>query len=192
MSTSPREVAYSLWGRVLCNPGCEGPPKRLLGPKVDNGTLFTSTQPQLPGEHGLWVCCCHPKIFQCLCNTSAFAPSSLTPRLRTSPWGCCVPSRDPRAEVLGCLPDWVLEALWENCPVSSLDLLFLSLIGKKLCSLAAPPFCPESLTHRKSPPRPVLTWPPPRRPLPGLSSYCLSPLRSETPSKSADPSLSSF
>ena len=191
MSTSPREVAYSPWGRVLCNPGCEGPRKRPLGSKVDDGTLFTRCSLSSQESMGFASVAVILKSL-CLCSTRAFAPSSLTPCLRTSPWGCCVPSRDPRAEVLGCLPDWVLEAIWENCPVSSLDLLFLSLIGKKLCSLVVPPFCPESLTHRKSPPRPVLMCPPPRRPLPGLSSCCLSPLRSETPSRSADPSLSSF
>lgn len=133
-------------GRVLCKPGCDGPPTRPLRSKVENGTSFKSRQLQLPGalpRPPSWV-------------------------LLHAPWSCWVAGQRPQSGVSWFLPDLGVEVIWENCGFQTGLCFSSALPGRKLCSLMVSPFHPGVLTHRKCPPRPFLMWPP--TPLPGLPS----------------------
>lgn len=73
--------------------------------------------------------------------------------LGSAPRGSYVAIQRPRADVLGCLPDWVVEAMWENCLISSLDLLFLSPHWKKAVLSCGVSLSPRIVYPQKIPTR---------------------------------------
>lgn len=73
--------------------------------------------------------------------------------LGSAPRGSYVAIQRPRADVLGCLPDWVVEAMWENCLISSLDLLFLSPHWKKAVLSCGVSLSPRFIYPQKIPTR---------------------------------------
>ena len=117
--TRPRDRAQHA-GRGLCKPGCT-----LMGSGADSGSLLTSGQlgsqesvgtGPLPSPSSL------PAAQEPLCLPLTLVSGHLRGAVHP-PW-----SPEPRALAVF----WVLEAVRENRPASSLDLLFLSLAGRGL------------------------------------------------------------